>query len=490
MKSEKTIYEVQNFIDGEFVRGGGSETKKDINPANAEEVIAEYVPSTEQDALRAVEAAQQAFLAWKKVPAPQRGNYLFRVADRMEEKAEELAHLIVREMGKRLIEAQKEVEYAINILRFYAGEGSRLNGKLIASDHPDIQVQLLKEPLGVALAVTPWNFPLSIPTWKIAPAIVAGNTVVLKPSSETPLVSMKLMEIFQEVQLPKGVVNAVIGPGRLVSKMIHHPAVQVITFTGSNRVGNIIYQEASKEMKRVQLEMGGKNPFIVLDDADLDLAVDLAIRGGYGQAGQACTATSRVIVQSSIADEFTRRLVEEVKKIKVGNGLDPDVDMGPQVSQAELSSTIEAIQQALSEGATLLCGGDVPKTTETQKGFFVQPTVLGNVKPGTKIALEEVFGPVIGIMVVDTVEEAIQIANEVEYGLSSAVCTKSLTRMNQVVQGVEAGLVKVNMTTTGTSFQAPFGGYKKSSNGVFKELGSEAMDIYTRTKTAYIHYTS
>lgn len=489
MKVEKSVCKVQNFIDGNFVCGSGSEKIQDLNPANLDEVIAEYIPSTDDDAQQALNAAQTAFPTWSIVPAPERGNYLFRVAERMEAKKEELAHLITREMGKRLIEAQKEVEYAINILRFYAGEGTRLNGELIASDHPDIQIQLLKEPLGVVLAVTPWNFPLSIPTWKIAPALVAGNTVVLKPSSETPLVAMKLMQLFQEADLPKGVVNAVIGPGRLVSKMIHHPAVQVITFTGSNRVGNLIYQEASQEMKRVQLEMGGKNPLIVLDDADLDLAVDLAIRGGYGQAGQACTATSRVIVQSSIVDEFSRRLVEQVRELKVGNGFDPDVDMGPQVSQAELTSTVEAIQQALEDGATLLYGGEVLKTTSNQNGFFIQPTVLSDVKPGMKIALEEVFGPVIAVMEVDTVEEAIELANEVEYGLSAAVCTKSLKRMNQVVQGLQSGLVKVNMTTTGTSFQAPFGGYKKSSNGIFKELGRDAIEIYTRTKTAYIHYT-
>ncbi len=489
MKVENGVCEAQNFIDGVFVRGSSTEKKKDINPANTEDVIAEYVPSTQEDAQKAIEAAQRAFSKWRKVPAPERGNTLFCVADRMEEKKEELSLLIVREMGKRLVEAEKEVEYAINILRFYAGEGARLNGELIASDHPDIQIQLLKEPLGVVLAVTPWNFPLSIPTWKIAPALVAGNTVVLKPSSETPLVSMKLMQLFQEANLPQGVVNGLIGPGRLVSAMMHHPAVQVITFTGSNHIGNLIYQEASKAMKRVQLEMGGKNPLIVLDDADLDLAVDLAIRGGYGQAGQACTATSRVIIQSSIAEKFTRRLIRQVQKLKVGNGLDPDVEMGPQVSQAELNSTMEAIQQAIDEGATLLCGGEPAKIAGNQNGFFIQPTVLGEVKPKMKIAKEEVFGPVIAVMVVDTVEEAIDIANEVEYGLSAAVCTQSLKRMNQVVQGLESGLVKVNMTTTGTSFQAPFGGYKKSSSGIFKELGRDAIELYTRTKTAYIHYT-
>lgn len=488
MGTTKNVLTVKSFINGQFVNGHGVEEQEDINPADRRDVIATFKLATEEDAQEAIEAASRAFHNWKNVPATQRGSYLFKAAEIMEAQSEELSRLIVREMGKTLAEARKEVAYAVNIVRFYAGEGARLNGGLVSSDHPDIQIQLIKEPLGVVLAVTPWNFPLSIPAWKIAPALVAGNTVVFKPSSDTPLVGMKLMEILQQAGLPEGVVNGIVGPGRLVSGMIHHPAVQVITFTGSNRVGNLIHQEASKGMKRVQLEMGGKNPLIVLDDADIDLAVDLAVRGGFSQAGQACTATGRVIVQSAVAEEFTQKLVEKAKKIKVGNGINEDVEMGPQANEAELGSTLEAIKQAVDEGALVLSGGDVPQTEETQNGYFVNPTVLGNVKRGTKIALEEVFGPVIGIIVVDTAEEAIEIANEVEYGLSAAVCTKSLARMNQFMQGVEAGITKVNMTTTGTSFQAPFGGYKGSSNGIFKELGREAIDIYTRMKTAYVHF--
>jgi acyl-CoA reductase-like NAD-dependent aldehyde dehydrogenase len=488
METTNNILTVKSFIDGKFVRGHGTEEQEDINPADRRDVIAKVLPATEEDAQAAVEAASRSFKSWKETPAPQRGSYLFKAADIMESQSDELARLIVREMGKTLAEAEKEVAYAVNIIRFYAGEGTRLNGELVSSDHPNIQIQLIKEPLGVVLAVTPWNFPLSIPAWKIAPALVAGNTVVFKPSSDTPLLGIKLMEILQQTGIPDGVVNGVVGPGRLVTGMIHHPAVQVITFTGSNRVGNLIYQEASKYMKRVQLEMGGKNPLIVLDDADIELAVDLAVRGGFAQAGQACTATSRVLVQSAVAEEFTQKLVEKAKQIKVGNGMNEGVEMGPQANAGELESTLDAIKQAVEEDAIVLAGGDVPKTEETQNGYFINPTVLGNVKRGTKIALEEVFGPVIGIIEVDTVEEAIEIANEIEYGLSSAVCTKSLARMNQCLKGIEAGLVKVNMTTTGTSFQAPFGGYKGSSNGVFKELGKEAMNIYTRTKTGYIYY--
>ncbi|RXT05292.1 aldehyde dehydrogenase family protein [Ammoniphilus sp. CFH 90114] len=489
MEATKNLEVIKNFIDGQFVAGNGTEQQEDINPADRRDVIALVQPCTEKDALAAVEAASRAFRTWKKVPAPQRGAYLFKAADIMEAQQDELARLIVREMGKTLAEAQKEVAYAVNIIRFYAGEGTRLNGGLVSSDHPDVQIQLIKEPMGVVLAVTPWNFPLSIPAWKIAPAIVAGNTVVFKPSSDTPLVGMKLMEILQQAGLPAGVVNGIVGPGRLVSGLIQHPAVQVITFTGSNRVGNLIYQEASKDMKRVQLEMGGKNPLLVLDDADIDLAVDLAVRGGFAQAGQACTATSRVIVQSAVAEEFTQKLVEKAKQIKVGNGMSPGTEMGPQATAGELASTLQAIQDAVNEGAVVLAGGYTPQHDETEHGYYVNPTVLGSVTPAMKIALEEVFGPVIGIIEVESVDEAIEIANQIEFGLSSAVCTKSLKNMNKCLQEIEAGLVKVNMPTTGTSFQAPFGGYKGSSNGIFKELGSEAIDIYTRTKTGYILYS-
>ncbi|MEW9673205.1 aldehyde dehydrogenase family protein [Ammoniphilus sp. 3BR4] len=477
---------LKNFIDGQWTVPHGTELVPVINPANTSEVIAQIQQSTEADAQLAVDAAQKALAKWKQIGAPQRGAFLFKVADRMEERQEELAQQISKEMGKTLNDARKEVTYAVNIIRFYAGEGTRMNGKLVASDSPDIQIQLVPEALGVVLVVTPWNFPLSIPAWKIAPALVAGNTVVFKPSSDTPVVAAKLMEILQECGLPDGVVNMVIGPGRLVAPMIHQPAVQAVTFTGSTYVGRLIYAEASKDMKPAQLEMGGKNPLLVLDDADIDEAVDLAVRGAFGQTGQACTATSRVIVQTAVLKEFTDKLVEKTKQIKVGNPFADGVDIGPQANAGELESTLESIKNAQAEGAVVLAGGDVPQMPETQHGYFVNPTVLGNVNRTMNIAKEEVFGPVLCVMEATSVEEAIEIANDVEYGLSSAVCTKSLNRMTQCSQGIEAGVVKINMTTTGTSYQAPFGGFKSSSSGVNKELGREAVDFYCRYKTVYI----
>lgn len=477
---------LKNFIDGQWVVPQGTDTILDINPANKTEVIAHIQQSTEADAQTAVEAAQKAFGAWKQVSAPQRGAFLFKVADKMEEKQEELARLISEEMGKTLNDARKEVTYAANIVRFYAGEGTRLNGTLVASDSPDVQIQLVPEPRGVVLVVTPWNFPLSIPAWKIAPALVAGNTVVFKPSSDTPVVASKLVEVIQECGLPDGAVNMVIGPGRLVSGMIHHPAVKAVTFTGSTHVGRLIYAEASKDMKPALLEMGGKNPLIVLDDADIDEAAELAARGAFGQTGQACTATSRVIVQSAILQEFTDKLIEKTKQIKVGNPFADGVDIGPQANAGELESTLEAIKGAVAEGAVVLAGGDVPQTPDTENGYYVNPTVLGNVNRTMNIAKEEVFGPVLCIMEATSIDEAIDIANDVEYGLSSAVCTKNVSRMTKCSQGIEAGVVKINMTTTGTSYQAPFGGYKSSSSGINKELGKEAVDFYCRSKTIYV----
>jgi len=478
---------LKNFINGEWVTPSGEEVLEVINPADKNEVVARVRQSTAEDAAAALEAADKAFKEWKKVPAPQRGEYLYKIAAIMEEKQEELAEIIVKEEGKTYNDALKEVLYAAGIVKYYAGEGRRLTGRIIESDMPGVQIETHKEALGVVLVVTPWNFPLSIPAWKIAPAILSGNAVVLKASSETPLTAVNFMEIIQEAGVPAGVVNQVVGPGRLVTDMIHHPAVKAITFTGSNRVGNLIYSEAAKDMKRVLLEMGGKNPLIVMEDADLDAAVQLAAAGGFGQTGQACTATGRVIVHEDIAKEFTDKLVARTKEIKVGNGFDKEADIGPQVSEGERQSTIDLVKKAVEEGAEVLIGGGIPQTPGTENGFFVEPTVIRGIQSSMTIAQEEVFGPVISVIEAKDIDEAIEIANDVAYGLSASICTKNLSYMTKALNEIEAGVVKVNMTTTGTFFQAPFGGYKQSSTGTYKELGSEAIEFYCQNKTRYIN---
>ncbi|TRM10519.1 aldehyde dehydrogenase family protein [Lentibacillus cibarius] len=480
-----TATTLSNFVNGEWVTPSG-EVKEGLNPADTREVVSSFRQSTSEDVKQALDSAAETFKTWKNTPAPQRGAYLYKIAALMEEEKDELAKTIVQEEGKTYNDAAKEVGYAAGIVKFYAGECRRLKGTLQEADMPNIQIETKPEPLGVVLVVTPWNFPMSIPAWKTAPAIASGNTVVLKPSSETPLTVMKFMDIIQRAGVPAGVVNQVIAPGKLVPEMIHHPSVKAVTFTGSNSVGKKVYAEAAKDMKRCLLEMGGKNPLIVMDDADLDEAVQLAVAGAYGQTGQACTATGRVIVHEKVAKEFTEKLVAKTKEFKVGNGMEEGINMGPQVSESERQSTLDLIQSARDEGATVLTGGKVPEGAAFEHGYFVEPTVISGVKPSMTIAQQEVFGPVNSIIEVRDIDEAIEVANNVDYGLSSSICTKNLEYMNQALAEIEAGIVKVNMTTTGTFFQAPFGGYKQSSTGTFKELGSEALDFYCQYKTRYI----
>ncbi len=483
-----TVTTLKNFVGGEWVKPTGKERREGVNPANIKNVVSSFCLSTSEDTSNAIDVAAESFQTWKNTTAPQRGDYLYKIADLMEEKKEELAKTIVLEEGKTYNDAAKEVIYAAGIVRFYAGECRRMKGTIVEADMPGIQVETKPEPLGVVLVVTPWNFPLSIPAWKTAPAIASGNTVVLKASSETPLTAMKFMEIIELAGVPKGVVNFVIAKGELVPEMIHHEAVKAVTFTGSTPVGKKIYAEAAKDMKRCLLEMGGKNPLIVMDDADIDEAVQIAAAGAYGQTGQACTATGRVIVHEKIAKEFTDKLVSKTKALKIGNGMQEGIDIGPHVNESERNSTLKLIQSAVNEGATILAGGGIPEGEQYQNGYFVEPTVITGVNTSMTISQKEVFGPVNSIIEVSDIDEAIKVANDVDYGLSSAICTKNIEYMNKALEGIEAGIVKVNLTTTGTFFHAPFGGYKQSSTGTYKELGSEAIDFYCQYKTRYIKF--
>ncbi len=475
-----------NYIGGEWRPSRDGATFEDRNPANPEEVVGSFPLSTREDVVDALRAAKEAQPGWAATLPAQRGEILLRAGRIIESRLEELARILTREEGKTLREATGEVKRAADIFKFFAGEGRRLAGEVFPSDRAGSFTMTRREPLGVVALITPWNFPVAIPAWKMAPALIAGNAVVFKPASLSPLIGLEIVRALEEAGLPGGVVNLVTGSGGVVGdELVTNEMVDAISFTGSYEVGYDIYQRAAPRMVRVQLEMGGKNPLIVLADADLDLAVQLAVIGGYGVTGQACTATSRVIVEEPIAEEFTRRLKERAESLKVGDGLDPDTGMGPAVSEDQLKTDLEYIEIGKREGARLIAGGGA---IEGKKGYFVQPTLFADVRPDMRIAQEEIFGPVIGIMTARDFDEAMAIANQVQYGLVASICTNDMKRAFQFAERIEAGVVKINQPTTGLELHVPFGGFKHSSSGTFKEQGRIALDFYTRLKTVYVSY--
>ncbi len=475
-----------NYIGGEWRPSRDGATFEDRNPANPEEVVGSFPLSTREDVVDALRAEKEAQPGWAATLPAQRGEILLRAGRIIESRLEELARILTREEGKTLREATGEVKRAADIFKFFAGEGRRLAGEVFPSDRPGSFTMTRREPLGVVALITPWNFPVAIPAWKMAPALIAGNAVVFKPASLSPLIGLEIVRALEEAGLPGGVVNLVTGSGGVVGdELVTNEMVDAISFTGSYEVGYDIYQRAAPRMVRVQLEMGGKNPLIVLADADLDLAVQLAVVGGYGVTGQACTATSRVIVEEPIVEEFTRRLKERAESLKVGDGLDPDTEMGPAVSEDQLKTDLEYIEIGKQEGARLIAGGGA---IEGKKGYFVQPTLFADVRPDMRIAQEEIFGPVIGIMTAKDFDEAMAIANQVQYGLVASICTNDMKRAFQFAERIEAGVVKINQPTTGLELHVPFGGFKHSSSGTFKEQGRIALDFYTRLKTVYVSY--
>jgi len=400
---------------------------------------------------------------------------------------EEIATTLTREEGKTLAEARAEVARARDIFRYFSGEGWRMKGDVLPSSVKGELLYTRREPLGDVSIITPWNFPIAIPAWKIAPALVYGNTVVFKPASFAPETGLRLVEALVQAGLPPGVINFITGSGRVVGdEMVSSPQINGISFTGSYAVGTGIYAQAIKNMTRVQLEMGGKNALLVLNDAKLELAVDLAVRGGFGLTGQACTATSRVIVEAGIADEFAQALATAAGNLVVGNGLESGVQMGPAVSREQMETDLSYVQIGREEGARLLAGGGVAQGG----GFFVQPTVFDHVEPQMRIAQEEIFGPVIGIIRARDLDDAIEKANAISYGLTAGIVTNDLHRAFTFATRVEAGVVKINEPTTGLALQAPFGGFKHSSANTFKEQGPAAIEFYTRTKTVYVGHGS
>jgi aldehyde dehydrogenase (NAD+) len=452
------------------------------------ETVGSFQASGPEDVQAACDAAAMAQPAWSTVPAPRRGEYLFKAAELLESRFAKISEEMTREEGKTLPEAKGEVKRAINILRYFGGEGARQFSYQIPSERDNVFCYTLRKPLGVVALITPWNFPSAIPAWKMAPALVAGNTVVIKPASLAPLSGYRIVEALHEAGIPVGVVNYVTGAGGAVGNtLVEHPAVRAVSFTGSCEVGNALYERVTRRKVRVQLEMGGKNPTVVLKDADLDFAADVLVNGAFFSTGQKCTACSRAIIEKSIYEPLLEKLIAKTRKLKVGNGLEPGVEIGPAVDAAQLATDLKYIEIAQGEGAQLVCGGDRLTGGIYDLGYFVEPTLFTGVTPEMRIAQEEVFGPVLGLMVADDFEDAIRLANGVKFGLSASIVSRDLTRVHQFINRIEAGLITVNLPTAGVEYQLPFGGTKESSFGM-REQGPAALDFYTETRTVYMKY--
>jgi acyl-CoA reductase-like NAD-dependent aldehyde dehydrogenase len=478
-----------NFIGGEWVPCRSRATFANVNPANVDDVVGHFQSSSGEDVNAAFEAAAAAQPAWAALPAPKRGDYLFKAAEILSAAIPRLGEEMTREEGKTLPEAIGETNRTINILRYFGGEGARQFNHQIPSERENVFCYTTRRPLGVVGLITPWNFPSAIPAWKTAPALVAGNTVVLKPASLSPLSALRIVEALQQAGIPKGVVNFVTGGGGAVGNaMLEHPALRAVSFTGSTGVGSTVYEKATRRRLRVQLEMGGKNPTIVLADADLDNAASILVNGAFFSTGQKCTACSRAIIERPIYDALVDRLLARTRALKVGNGLEAGIDIGPAVDEAQLETNLTYIEVAKSEGASLLCGGNRLTGGTYDKGYFIEPTVFGGVKPEMRIAQEEVFGPVLALMVAEDFDDAIRIANGVKFGLSASIVSNNLSRVHQFVQRIEAGLITVNLPTAGVEYQLPFGGTKESSFGM-REQGQLALDFYTESRTVYLKHT-
>ena len=479
----------RSFIGGEWIESTSGKTVPNINPADTNDIIGHAQMCTRDEAKRAVESAYAAFKGWKNTPAPARGKILTKMSRLMEEHKEELAQLLTREEGKTISEARGEVQRATNVMEFCAGETRRLNGETIQSELPDNWAYTIKEPHGVVALITPWNFPVAIPVWKIAPALAAGNTVVFKPASNTPATAVRITELLVEAGIPAGVLNLVIGSGSEAGdEIINHPAVRAVSFTGSSEIGFKMYEQIARRGIPFQAEMGGKNPVVVLEDCDIDLAVEHTAAGAFGSTGQRCTATSRAIVVNSIADKFVDKIVARAKAYKLGNGADESSEIGPSVDESQFKTVLEYMDIGHEDGATLLCGGGRAVGEGLDNGYFVEPTVFDHVTPDMRIAREEIFGPVLSIMRVKDLDEAMIVANDSEYGLSSSIFSNDYNDISRFVSEIESGMTHINSPTTGGEAHIPFGGIKATGIGA-REQGSTALDFYTEIKVVYVDHT-
>ncbi|MGB7493983.1 MAG: aldehyde dehydrogenase family protein [Candidatus Acidiferrum sp.] len=479
----------KNFINGEWVAPHGGKTYFNHNPANTQEILGEFPLSTQADVDAAVSSARQAYKTWRLLPAPKRAEILFRVAELLLKRKEEFASDMTREMGKILPETRGDVQEAIDMTYYMAGEGRRLFGQTTPSELPNKFAMSVRQPIGVCGMITPWNFPMAIPSWKMMPALVCGNTVVLKPAEDTPLSSYHLVETMMEAGIPPGVVNLVSGDGPGAGgPLASHKDTPVISFTGSTSTGRSIAQICAPEFKHCSLEMGGKNIILVLDDANLDLAVDGAIWGGFGTTGQRCTAASRIGVHKSIYKEFVSRFVERAQKLKIGNGFDAATEMGPVINQQQLHTVMNYVDIGKKEGAKLLTGGNRLDQGEYASGWFHQATVFGDCDPSMRIAREEIFGPVVSVIPIDSLEQGIDVANDVPYGLSASVYTRNVNAAFAALRDLYTGIVYINAPTIGAETHLPFGGTKQTGNG-HREAAVAAIDFFTEWKSIYIDYS-
>jgi acyl-CoA reductase-like NAD-dependent aldehyde dehydrogenase len=479
----------KNFIDGEWVESSSGETFENRNPADTRDLVGIFQKSNKADVNAAVDAAKRAFAKWRLVPAPRRAEIVFRAAEILIERKEEYAKEMTREMGKVLAETRGDVQEAIDAAYYNAGEGRRLFGPTVPSEMPNKFAMAVRQPIGICGMITPWNFPMAISSWKLLPAIVCGNTCVIKPAQDTPASTFNLVRALTDAGLPKGVINIVAGFGAEVgTPLAEHADVRAISLTGSSAVGRIVGGIAAKSFKHCSLELGGKNPMIVLDDANLDLAIEGGLWGAFGTTGQRCTATSRMIVQKGVYREFVDRLVDRAKKLKVGNGLDETVQMGPAVNERQLATDLSYVDIGKNEGAKMVCGGNRLDKGEYAHGWFMQPTVFTDVDPKMRIAQEEIFGPVVGVIPCDDLDDAIEIANGIEYGLSSALYTKDVNKAFSAIRDLYAGITYINAPTIGAEVHLPFGGTKATGNG-HREGGIGAIDFYTEWKSVYVDYS-
>jgi alpha-ketoglutaric semialdehyde dehydrogenase len=482
-----TIYD--NFIDGRWVPSASGETFENRNPADTADLIGVFQKSTRRDVGAAIDAATRAYESWRLVPAPLRAEILFKAAQLIVERKEEFARDMTREMGKVLNETRGDVQEAIDMTFYIAGEGRRMFGQTVPSELRNKFAMSVRQPLGVCSIITPWNFPMAIPSWKIIPALVCGNTVVFKPASQTPLSALNFVRVLEDAGIPNGVVNMVTGDGDEVgTPLTTHDAVRVVSFTGSTHVGRIVNQAAAPGFKKVHLEMGGKNVIMIMDDANLELAVDGCLWGGFGTTGQRCTAASRVVVHEKVYKPFVNEFVARAKSLVVGDGLRDDSQMGPSISESQLNTVMSYVQIGQDEGATLACGGGRLASGAHARGFFHEPTVFTDVAPAMRIAREEIFGPVVSVIPCRSLDEAIAIGNGVEYGLSASIYTQDINRAFTAMRDLYTGIFYVNAPTIGAEVHLPFGGTKNTGNG-HREAGVAALDVFSEWKSIYIDFS-